>query len=86
MVGTITDVVCTAPPQIQITLKSQMIVMKLHADNFSQVTVKSAGSTAPIKNTACASMRRRSAKVSYLLVSGKAWDGEMQIVEFRPEF
>lgn len=85
MMGTITDVVCTGAPQIQITLKSQMIVMKLHADNFAQVTVKSAGSSAPIKNTACASLRGRSAKVSYLLVSGKAWDGEIQVVEFRPE-
>jgi hypothetical protein len=62
-----------------------MIVMKLHADNFAQVTVKSAGSSAPIKNTACTSLRGRNAKVSYLLVSGKAWDGEIQVVEFRPE-
>lgn len=85
MMGTITDVVCSSSPQVQITLKSQMIVMKLHADNFAQLTFKSAASSASIKNIACASLRGRSAKVSYLLVSGKAWDGEMQIVEFRPE-
>jgi tetratricopeptide (TPR) repeat protein len=84
MMGTITDVVCSSSPQVQITLKSQMIVMKLHADNFAQLTFKSAASSASIKNIACASLRGRSAKVSYLLVSGKAWDGEMQIVEFRP--
>jgi tetratricopeptide (TPR) repeat protein len=85
MVGTITDAVCSGAPQVQITLKSQMLVMKLHADTLAQVTVKSAGSSALIKNTACASLRGRSAKVSYVLVSGKAWDGEMQVVEFRPE-
>ena len=83
MVGTITDVVCSNAPQVQITLKAQTIVMKLHADDLGKVAIKSAGSTAPTKNAACASLRGRSARVSYLLVSDKTWDGEMQLVEFR---
>lgn len=83
MVGTITDVVCANAPQIQITLKAQTIVMHLHADDLGQVGIKSAGSNALAKNTACASLRGRNARVSYSLVSGKKWDGELQIVEFR---
>jgi tetratricopeptide (TPR) repeat protein len=83
MVGTITDVDCASAPQIQITLKAQTISMKLHADNLGQVSIKSAGATAPTKGVICSSLRGRSARVSYLLVSEKAWDGEMQAVEFR---
>ena len=83
MVGTITDVVCANAPQVQITLKAQTIVMKLHAGDFGQVSVKSAGSGAPLKNTTCASLRGRTARVSYLLVPDQKWDGEMQMVEFR---
>jgi tetratricopeptide (TPR) repeat protein len=85
MVGTITETACANAPQIQITLKSQTIVMKLHADNFSQVAVKSAGSNAIQKNTVCAALRGHSARVSYFLAEGKPWDGEIQTVEFRSQ-
>lgn len=85
MVGIITDVNCTSAPQIQVTLKSQMITMKLHADNLEKVSIKSAGSAAAAKGTTCSSLRGRTARISYLLVSEKAWDGEMQAVEFRSQ-
>jgi tetratricopeptide (TPR) repeat protein len=84
MVGTITDVNCTGSPQIQITLKSQNITMKLHADNLEKVSIKSTGAAA-MKGTTCASLRGRAARVSYLLVSEKAWDGEMKVLEFRSQ-
>ena len=83
MVGTISDVSCANSPQIQITLKAQTIVMHLHAGDLGQVAIKSSGSDAPAKNTTCASLRGRSARVSYVLVSDQKWDGEIQIVEFR---
>jgi len=83
MVGTITDVNCASAPQIQVTLKSQMIIMRLHADNLEKISIKSAGSAAAAKGTTCSSLRGRTARISYLLVSGKSWDGEMQAVEFR---
>jgi hypothetical protein len=85
MVGTITDVVCTSAPQIRITLKAQTIVMKLHADDLGKVAVKAAGTGAVEKAATCASLRGRSARVSYLLASDKAWDGEIQTVEFRSQ-
>jgi tetratricopeptide (TPR) repeat protein len=85
MVGTITDVNCSGAPQVQVTLKSQTITMKLHADSLDKVSIKSAGSAAPTKGTTCSSLRGRAARISYLLVSQKAWDGEMQIVEFRSQ-
>ncbi len=83
MVGTITDVNCTAAPQIQITLKAQTIVMHLHSGDFSQVAVKSAGANAVAKRPACAALRGRSAHVSYQLVQEKNWDGELESIEFR---
>jgi hypothetical protein len=85
MVGTITDVICTGAPQIQITLKAQMLVMHLHADDLRKIAVKFPGSNRPTKNTTCNALRGRSARVSYLLASGKPWDGEIQTVEFRSE-
>jgi tetratricopeptide (TPR) repeat protein len=85
MVGTITDVNCTGAPQIQVTLKSQTITMKLHSDNLEKVSIKSAGAATAANGTTCASLRGRSARISYLLVSEKAWDGEMQAVEFRSQ-
>jgi tetratricopeptide (TPR) repeat protein len=83
MVGTITEVNCASTPQIQVTLKSQTITMKLHADSLEKVSIKSAGSPTAPKGTTCSSLRGRIARISYLLVSAKAWDGEMQAVEFR---
>ena len=85
MVGTITEVNCSGAPQVQVTLKSQTITMKLHAESLDKVTIKSAGANAPAKGTTCSSLRGRSARISYLLVSEKAWDGEMQIVELRSQ-
>jgi tetratricopeptide (TPR) repeat protein len=83
MMGTITEVNCSGTPQVQVTLKSQNIVMKLHADDLDKVSIKSAGAAASSKSPACASLRGRTARISYHLVSGKTWDGEMQAVEFR---
>jgi hypothetical protein len=85
MLGTITDVNCASAPQIQVTLKAQTITMKLHADNLEKISIKSAGAAAAAKGTACASLRGRTARISYLLVSGRSWDGEMQEVEFRSQ-
>jgi tetratricopeptide (TPR) repeat protein len=85
MMGTITDVNCASTPQIQVTLKAQTITMKLHADNLEKVSIKSAGTAAAAKGTTCASLRGRTARISYLLVSGRSWDGEMQEVEFRSQ-
>src|SRR5258705_2633506 len=49
MVGTITDVICAAAPQVRITLKAQTIVMHLHSGDFSQVAIKSAGTNSAAK-------------------------------------
>jgi tetratricopeptide (TPR) repeat protein len=85
MVGTITDVNCTGVPQIQVTLKSQTITMKLHAQDLDKVSIKSSATAAAAKGATCSSLRGRTARISYLLVSEKAWDGEMQAVEFRSQ-
>jgi hypothetical protein len=85
MVGTITDVTCAIAPQIQITLKSLTIVMKLHAADLAKVSIKSAGSDAAAKGAFCSTLRGRSARISYVLVLNQPWDGEMQEVEFRSQ-
>jgi hypothetical protein len=85
MVGNITEVNCASAPQIQITMKSLTIVMKLHAAELAKVSIKSAGSDAAAKGVSCSSLRGRSVRVSYVLVLDKPWDGEMQEVEFRSQ-
>ncbi|MGH9594353.1 MAG: tetratricopeptide repeat protein, partial [Bryobacteraceae bacterium] len=82
MVGTISEVNCAESPQVRVTLKAQTIIMHLHAADVARLVVKLAGSGAASK-VSCSNLRGRSARVSYLLVSGKEWDGEMQAVEFR---
>ncbi len=82
MVGTIIDVNCADAPQVRITLKAQTLVMHLHAADVAQLAIKTAGSNSLAK-TSCASLRGRSARISYLLVSGMKWDGEIQAVELR---
>lgn len=83
MVGMVSDVTCSLPPQILLTLKSMTIALKLHADNLDKVSIKSADSAVPGKENFCAQLRGRSARISYHLVSDKAWDGEIQDIELR---
>jgi tetratricopeptide (TPR) repeat protein len=83
IVGTISEVTCSLPPQILLTLKSLTIALKLHADNLDKLSIKSADSAAPAKENFCAQLRGRSARISYHLVSDKGWDGEIQDIEIR---
>src|SRR5882762_8287162 len=83
MIGTITDVSCADAPQVQITLKAQTIIMRLHAADAAHLTIKPSGTGSPAKNAVCPVLRGRSARVTYQLVSEKKWDGEIQTVELR---
>ncbi len=85
MVGTITEVNCTSSPQIQLSLKSLTLLMKLHAADLAKLSFKSAGSDAATKATSCPSLRGRSVRISYTLVLNQPWDGEMQEVEYRSQ-
>ncbi len=85
MVGTITEVNCASAPQVQVTLKSQTIVMKLHAESLEKLLLKAVTAGAAGKAPSCSSLRGRSARISYQFVSGKPWDAEMQTVEFRSQ-
>ena len=79
MVGTITDVTCADAPQVHITLKSQTIVMHLHAADVAHLTIK----PTPVKSPVCQGLRGRSARITYQLVTEQKWDGEIQAVELR---
>jgi len=84
MIGTITDVSCADAPQVQITLKAQTIVMRLHAVDAAHLTIKPSGTGSPAKNAVRPVLRGRSALRSRnQLVSEKKWDGEIQTVELR---
>jgi tetratricopeptide (TPR) repeat protein len=85
MVGTITEATCADAPRLLITLKSQMIVMRLHSDDIGQIAYSGSGEHRAANNASCASLRGRQARVSYRLTSGKKWDGEIEAIEFRNE-
>ncbi len=83
MIGTITDVNCASAPQIQLSLKSLTLLMKLHSTDFSKLPFKSADSNSPAKSPSCTGLRGRTVRISYTLVLNQPWDGEMQELEFR---
>jgi tetratricopeptide (TPR) repeat protein len=85
MIGTITEVNCSNTPQVQLSIKSLTILMKLHAADFAKVSIKSVDSDASAsgKTASCSSLRGRTVRISYNLVLDKPWDGEMQELEFR---
>ena len=84
MIGTITEVTCSIAPQVQLSIKSLTILMKLHAADFAKVSIKSADpDAASAKSVPCTSLRGRTVRISYNLVLDKPWDGEMQELEFR---
>ena len=83
MTGTIAEVDCAGAPQLQITLKAMSLAMRLHSEDMSQVVIKSPGTNSIAKNTGCSALRGRAARVSYQLVSGKTWDGEIVSIEFQ---
>ena len=85
MVGNIGEVTCAKAPEVQFVLKAQMIVMHLHADDLGKIVFKSEGSSAPAKAPNCSALRGRTARVSYLFVTGKPWDAEIQTVELRSQ-
>jgi tetratricopeptide (TPR) repeat protein len=83
MVGTVSEVTCSLPPQILLTLKSLTIALKLHADNLDKLSIKALDSGVPGKENFCPQLRGRSARISYHLVPDKEWDGEIQDIELR---
>jgi Flp pilus assembly protein TadD len=83
MVGTVTDVTCSGASEVQLTLKSLTILMKLHAADMAKLSVKAAGTESAAKISSCAGLKGRNVRISYNLVLDKPWDGEMQEVEFR---
>jgi Tfp pilus assembly protein PilF len=85
MMGTISAVRCSDPPQMLLTLTAGSLVMRLHASDLAQLIVKSAGSNAFEKDTPCERFGGQSARISYQLTPGQAWDGEIRLVEFRGE-
>jgi tetratricopeptide (TPR) repeat protein len=82
MVGTISQVECTAFPQLLLKLEAGTIAMRLHAADFKMVAFKPSAATVPSSKVACGSLQGRRARVSYQLDSQKSWDGEIQSVEF----
>ena len=83
MIGTISEVNCSGSSEIQLTLKSLTVSMKLHADNFEKLSIKSEDSAVPARSSLCPTLRGRSARISYHFVSDKPWDAEMQEMELR---
>jgi hypothetical protein len=85
MLGTISQTDCADAPQIQITLKALAVVMHLHAADVGKLAITSSGTDSLARNAVCSGLRGRHARISYQLVQGKPWDGEIQSIELRQE-
>jgi tetratricopeptide (TPR) repeat protein len=83
MVGTIGWASCSSLPEVQITLQSVGIVMRLHATDFAKIEIKAGAGSAAGARSSCLQFAGKKARISYQLTSGKAWDGEIVSVEFQ---
>jgi hypothetical protein len=82
MSGTISQVDCTAFPQLILKLEAGGLAMRLHASDFKAVAIKPSTVAVPSSKTSCGALQGRRARLSYQLDSQKSWDGEIQAVEF----
>ena len=83
MIGTVTAVKCSHPPDVQITLQAGAIVMRLHAANFAKLELKRDEKSASAARLSCAQLQGEKALARYRLVTGKSWDGEISSMELQ---
>jgi tetratricopeptide (TPR) repeat protein len=83
MIGTVAAIDCATAPQMQITLQAGQIVMHLHASNIDKVEFKGGSGSGASGKAACGQLRAQKARISYQLVAGKAWDGEILSIELQ---
>jgi tetratricopeptide (TPR) repeat protein len=81
MIGTVGAADCAAAPQMHVTLQAGNIVMHLHAADTGKIEFKSGPSSVTPGKIACSQLRGQKARISYQLVAGKPWDGEILSIE-----
>ncbi len=81
--GRITEVSCASPPAMNLTLSLGALVMRLHATNFFKVDYLTTSWKPPANFNPCTHLKGLSAQLSYTLVQGQDYDGEIASVEVR---
>jgi tetratricopeptide (TPR) repeat protein len=83
MMGKITAVTCSNPPQMQITLQGSGIVMHLHAADILKIEFRAEAGNPSAAKLSCAQFAGKRARITYQLTSQKPWDGEMVSIELQ---
>jgi tetratricopeptide (TPR) repeat protein len=81
--GKITEVHCTVPTEMDLTLSVGAIVMHLHAANYFKVDYETTSWKPPKDFNPCVHLKGLSAQLSYRLLHGKSYDGEIVSIEVR---
>jgi len=81
--GRITEVGCASPPAMNLTLSLGGLVVRLHATNFFKVDYLTTSWKPPANFNPCTHLKGLSAQLSYTLVQGQEYDGEIASVEVR---
>ena len=81
MFGKIAEVVCEQPAEMYLTLTMHSITMKLHATNYFKIDFLTTSWQPPPKFNPCVHLKGLTAKVSYKLVHGQGYDGEITSIE-----
>jgi hypothetical protein len=81
--GKITAVACSAPPAMELVLNLGALVLRLHAPNYFKVDYLTAAWKPPANFNPCLHLKGLSAKLSYTLVQGQDFDGEIVSLEVR---
>jgi hypothetical protein len=82
MTGKITVLDCSRAPEVTLTLNLGFITMKLHSADLNKIGAKGPARNAKTPAAVCAMWKGRSAKMSYHLTPGQAFDGELTSVHF----
>jgi len=81
--GKITEVSCASPPAMNLTLSLGALVVRLHATNLFKVDYLTTSWKPPANFNPCTHLKGLSAQLSYALVQGQDYDGEIASVEVR---
>jgi hypothetical protein len=84
MQGSISSIDCAKDPEVSLTLVFGGLTMKLHANDLKLVSLIGADGAPLSRTLTCAQLRNARAQISYQLLSGGPYDGEITAIKPNP--
>jgi hypothetical protein len=84
MAGNVASIDCTKDPEVSLTLVFGGLTMKLHANNLKLVRLLGPDGTPQSGALTCTQLRNAHAQISYALLPGGPYDGEIAAIKPNP--